>query len=87
VKIPWFVVLFVGAALLRSIVPDGMLPVMDGISRSARIALVLVLFLIGAGLTRATLRAVGLRPLAHAVLLWIVVGGGALFAVWRWVPG
>lgn len=86
VKIPWFVVLFVSAALLRSIVPEGVLPVMDGISRSARIALVLVLFLIGAGITRATLRAVGVRPLVHALLLWVIIAGSALFAVWRWIP-
>lgn len=87
VKIPWFVVLFVAAALLRSVMPDAVLPVMDGISRTARVALVLVLFLIGAGITRATLRAVGVRPLVHALLLWFIVAGGALFAVWRWVPG
>jgi len=87
VKIPWFVVLFVAAALLRSVVPEGVLPVMDGISRTARVALVLVLFLIGAGITRATLRAVGVRPLVHALLLWVIIAGGALFAVWRWIPG
>jgi hypothetical protein len=47
---------------------------------------VLTLFLIGAGLTRATLRAVGARPLVQGFLLWAMMGSLALFAVWRWVP-
>jgi len=87
VAIPWFVALFVLAALLRSVAPEALYPVLNGVARTARVVLVLVLFLIGAGLTRATLRAVGLRPLIHATLLWVLVGGAALFAVWRWVPG
>jgi len=87
VKLPWFVVLFVLAALVRSLVPESMVPTLSGISRLARVVLVLVLFLIGARLSRATLRSVGVRPFVHALVLWVVVGGLALLAVMRWVPG
>ena len=76
VRIPWFVAFFVLAALLRSAAPEPLLPTLDAVARGARVALVLVLFLIGAGLTRATLRAVGVRPLLHATLLWFLVAGG-----------
>ena len=38
-------------------------------------------FLIGTGISVATLRALGWRPLAHGVLLWVVVSVMALVAV------
>ena len=39
------------------------------------------LILIGAGLTRDSLRALGLRPLLMAVALWIFVSVGSYFAI------
>lgn len=81
--IPWFIGLFVLASVLRAIVPGGAIEWFDMISRSARTALVLTLFLIGAGLAREQLRAVGARPLAYGVLLWVIVAGSTL-AVARW---
>jgi uncharacterized integral membrane protein (TIGR00698 family) len=87
VSIPWFIGLFLLAAVARSVLPPGALPVLDGAARVARWLLVLTLFLIGAGLTRATLRSVGTRPLVQGVILWIVVAGLSLFVVWRWVAG
>jgi uncharacterized membrane protein YadS len=53
-------------------------------AQAARVGLVLALFLIGAGLTRGTLRAVGARPLAQGILLWILIAGLTLLAVWWW---
>lgn len=44
-------------------------------------ALVLTLFLVGLGLSRASLRAVGPRPLALGVSLWLAVAGTTLAAV------
>ena len=49
----------------------------------ARWMLVLTLFLIGAGLTRATLRSVGTRPLVQGLILWIAVASLSLLVVWR----
>lgn len=87
VKIPWFIGLFVLAAVLRTLLPEAALPALDGIARAARVALVLTLFLIGSGLTKKTLQAVGVRPLVQGVLLWIAVASLALFAVVRWGAG
>lgn len=87
VPVPWFILLFVAAALTRTLLPPAATPVLDTLARAARTGLVLTLFLIGAGLSRATLRAVGARPLVQAALLWAAVAGLTLYAVWRWVPG
>lgn len=87
VAIPWFILLFVAAALTRTLLPPAAHPALDALARAARTGLVLTLFLIGAGLSRATLRAVGARPLVQGVLLWAAVAGLTLYAVWRWVPG
>lgn len=84
--LPWFIGLFVLAAVVRSVLPAATVPVLDGVAHAARVGLVLTLFLIGAGLSRSTLRAVGVRPLVQGVLLWVAVGGLTLLAVWRWVP-
>ncbi len=86
VKLPWFIGLFLLAAVARSLLPAQAAPVLDLLARLARTGLVLCLFLIGAGLTRATLRAVGLRPMVQGLLLWAVVGSLSLLAVVRWVP-
>jgi uncharacterized membrane protein YadS len=83
-KLPWFIGLFLLAAVVRTVLPPVALPALDALARAARIALVLTLFLIGAGLTRQTLRAVGVRPLVQGVLLWVAVAGLALAAVVRW---
>ena len=85
VKLPWFIGLFVLAAVARTLLPVEWEPLLDALARLARTGLVLTLFLIGAGLSRATLRAVGVRPLVQGLLLWIAIGSLALFAVWRWV--
>jgi uncharacterized integral membrane protein (TIGR00698 family) len=83
--IPWFIGLFVLAAVSRSILPATAAPALDAAVRVARWMLVLTLFLIGAGLTRATLRSVGTRPLVQGLILWIAVASLSLLVVWRWV--
>ena len=70
---PWFIALFVLAALARSLVSPDMLHWFDSAAVVARTALVLTLFLIGATLTRAQLSAVGVRPFVHGVVLWAIV--------------
>jgi uncharacterized integral membrane protein (TIGR00698 family) len=78
IPIPWFILLFIAAAIIRSASPQAALPLLDGVVTAARAGLPVVLFLIGAGLTRTTLRSVGPLPLAQATLLWITVAAGAL---------
>jgi uncharacterized membrane protein YadS len=43
--------------------------------------LVVTLFLIGSGLSRQALQAVGRRPIIQGFLLWVVMGGGTLGAI------
>jgi uncharacterized integral membrane protein (TIGR00698 family) len=69
---PWFIALFVLAAVLNSLVPTGE-PVFHALYTAGRVGLTVTLFLIGCGVSRSTLRTVGARPLIQGVLLWIVV--------------
>ena len=77
---PWFVVGFVAAAALVTYFPSlrqaGHLT-----AAVARQALVLTLFLIGASLTRSSVRAVGVRPLLLGIVLWIAVASLSLGAI------
>ena len=79
--IPWFIGLFVLAAIARSLATPGTIQWFDAGARAGRIALMLTLFLIGANLTREQLRSVGMRPFLHGLVLWMVVGGATLAAV------
>ena len=70
---PWFILGFIIAATISTLVPQGA-PAWHAVARVARQALVVTLFLIGAGLSRELLRKVGVRPLLQGVLLWLIVG-------------
>lgn len=83
VKMPWFIGLFVLASAARAIWPVGE-PIYSLLATLARQGLVLTLFLIGAGLSRATLRMVGVRPLVQGVALWIAVATASLGAIMTW---
>ncbi|MBW2689061.1 MAG: putative sulfate exporter family transporter, partial [Deltaproteobacteria bacterium] len=72
VGIPLFILGFVAAAFINSWLPAFEL-VWSGLYALSKQALVMTLFLIGAGLTKQVLRQVGVRPLLLGVLLWIVV--------------
>ena len=84
-QLPWFIGVFLLATVVRSFLPDNGLPALGVAVQVAKLGLSLTLFLIGTGLTRATLRLVGARPFAQGVLLWFGVGGATLWAVSRWV--
>ncbi len=80
VHVPWFIGLFLIASLSRSFVPaiDHAAP---DIGHLSDIGLTVTLFLIGAGLSRATLKKVGIRPMVQGVLLWLLMGGGTLLLI------
>lgn len=80
VKKPWFIAGFLAMAALVSFVPMLHAPG-QALAFGARRVLVLTLFLIGAGLSRETLRSVGLRPFLQGLLLWLIVGSLGLGAV------
>lgn len=79
-KRPWFILGFVLAAAIVTWVPR-LQSAGHAVAFGATRALVLTLFLIGAGLTKATLQSVGLKPFLHGFLLWIVVGSSTLGAI------
>ena len=81
---PWFVILFALAVVVRSLLPDAADGSLDAVARAARTGLVLVLFLIGAGLSRTRLAQVGGRPFLLGILLWVAVATLSLGAVLRW---
>ena len=84
--IPWFLGGFLLAALLRTNL-EGQVAWWDWLAGAGRFLMVAVLFLVGAGLTRASLRQVGVRPLSLAVLLWVLVSAGSLVAIQvGWMP-
>jgi len=78
IKIPFFILGFIAAALLRSVFPE-----MEGIWGKffflSRRLLVATLFLIGAGLTREVLKKVGSRPFFQGLILWVMASGVTLF--------
>ncbi|WP_035350907.1 YeiH family protein [Edaphobacter aggregans] len=84
VQWPWFILLFCVAAVAASYVPR-LLPhsvaAFSALHRLGRAGLTVVLFLIGSGISRKTLRQVGVRPLVQGVLLWIVVASVSLWAI------
>lgn len=80
IQMPWFIGLFLLACVVRSFWPV-MQDVSASISHLSTVGLTLTLFLIGAGLSRRTLAAVGLKPLLQGVLLWMLIAGGTLLAV------
>ena len=84
--IPWFIGLFLLAALTRSLAPAAAEPLMEGVVAVARQLLVLTLFLIGAGLSVEALRGVGWRPLVLGLLLWAAVSVLTLAVVLRAPP-
>jgi uncharacterized membrane protein YadS len=77
---PWFILFFLAAAMLRSYVP-ALDPVYPWLSHAGRIGLTVTLFLIGTGMSRDSLRQVGIRPLIQGVLLWIIVAITSLLAI------
>lgn len=70
---PWFILFFCLAALLRTYVSLGA-PLYEWLTLLAKAGLRATLFLIGSGISVATLRKVGARPLLLGVVLWLIVG-------------
>jgi uncharacterized integral membrane protein (TIGR00698 family) len=77
---PWFILGFLAVAALTTWLP-GLRPAGLAVAAVARQALVVTLYLVGLGLSRESLRAVGARPLLFGVLLWLAAGAATLAAV------
>lgn len=77
---PWFILGFVAVAALATFLP-ALRPAGLLLAEAGRRALVLTLFLVGLGLSRQALRAVGARALALGVGLWVLVSSAAFAAI------
>src|ERR1700675_1447398 len=77
VQLPWFILFFCLAAVANTYFPS-LAPLTHVLFTLGRLGLTATLFLIGTGLSLATIRQVGWRPLLQSVLLWIAVGCGSL---------
>jgi uncharacterized integral membrane protein (TIGR00698 family) len=77
---PWFIAFFVLAAVINS-----NLRALTSLNKSlftlGRLGLTATLFLIGSGISRSTVKAVGWRPLLLGVLLWLGVGLTSLYFI------
>jgi uncharacterized integral membrane protein (TIGR00698 family) len=77
---PWFILLFCLAAMLNTYLPAGA-GVYVQLSRLGKLGLTATLFLIGSGVSRQTLRQVGVRPLLQGVMLWLLVASFSLLLI------
>jgi uncharacterized integral membrane protein (TIGR00698 family) len=84
ITIPWFILLFLLASVIRTYVPP-VADISEALVTIAKVGLTLTLFLIGAGLSLPMLKAVGARPLIHGVILWIAISLVSLWAVMNFV--
>jgi len=72
IKWPWFILLFCLAAVAGTYLPlFG--PLYPHLSALGKTGLTVTLFLIGTGISRPTLKQVGVRPLLQGILLWAIV--------------
>jgi uncharacterized integral membrane protein (TIGR00698 family) len=81
---PWFILFFCLAAVANTYLP-AFTNFWHVLGNLGRVGLTATLYLIGTGISRATLRQVGVRPLLQGVILWVLVGVTSLwfiFAGW-----
>ncbi|MGI4760822.1 MAG: YeiH family protein [Janthinobacterium lividum] len=80
IKLPYFILGFVLAMLVNTYVPAAR-PLGALLVSLAKTGLTATLFFIGAGLSNSVLRAVGLKPYALGVVLWLVVASASLYVI------
>lgn len=74
---PWFILFFCLAAVANTYV-HGLQTLYPVLAHLGVTGLTVTLYLIGTGLSKATLQEVGIRPLLQGVLLWAIVGLASL---------
>ena len=79
-KQPWFIAGFLAAAAIVTFVP-ALRGAGHLVAVGAHRLLAVTLFMMGLGLSRPALRALGFRPLVQAVALWVALAGISLAAI------
>ena len=82
-KVPWFIPGFLAAAALVTWLPDlfgadgnvgkGIIKGGQIVKDISKFLMVTTLFLIGSNLSREKLKELGLKPVLHGVILWIIL--------------
>jgi uncharacterized integral membrane protein (TIGR00698 family) len=77
---PWFIALFCLAAVCNTYLPAGAQAYSLAV-KIAKIGLTATLFLIGTGISVATIKRVGHRPLLQGIILWLLVSVASLWLI------
>jgi len=77
---PWFIALFCLAAVANTYL-QGLAGAWHVLSVMGKLGLTATLYLIGTGISRATVRQVGVRPMLQGVILWILVAVTSLWLI------
>jgi uncharacterized integral membrane protein (TIGR00698 family) len=80
IQFPCFILFFVFAALVNTYART-LGNITPSLFTLGRLGLTATLFLIGSGISRATLKEVGWRPLLLGILLWLAVGFTSLYFI------
>ena len=82
---PWFILFFCLAAVANTYLP-ALTNLWHVLSNLGKLGLTATLYLIGTGISRATLREVGWPPLLQGIILWILVGVTSLWLIFAgWI--
>ena len=82
---PWFILFFCLASVASTYLPRFAVQY-GALNHLGKTGLTATLYLIGTGLSRQTLRQVGVRPFLQGVILWIVVASISLTAIYlKWI--
>jgi uncharacterized integral membrane protein (TIGR00698 family) len=81
-QVPWFIAFFLLASVVRSVIP-AIAEAAPALTHMATLGLTMTLFLIGASLSRPTLRSVGWHPLLQGALLWLFISTASLLIILR----
>ena len=81
IKLPWFILCFVVAMLVNTYLLDAVPQVGKTINGIARKCLTLTMFFIGASLSPAVIRQVGVKPLLQGAILWVLVSAVTLAVI------
>lgn len=84
IRIPYFIGLFVIAIVLNTYMPF-IKAYSNDIVHLSEIGLTVTLFLIGSGLSRKVLGAIGFKPILQGVVLWIIISVTVLWSVMTFV--
>jgi uncharacterized integral membrane protein (TIGR00698 family) len=80
IKWPWFILLFCMAAIAGTYLP-AFASVYPKLNALGKAGLTVTLYLIGTGISRSTLKQVGVRPLLQGILLWAIVATLSLLLI------